>query len=230
MRLILVTSVALSLLLTASVSAALVTGRILPAGALALLRFDSCPPPCWVGIEPGKTTVNEAVEHLKAVFSDDFQIRSRTIISRNSPYNAEVEVTLTRRAAPAFSVSVELEAWDYDAPLRVLTFSFYGSGQADFSLHALMSILGTPSDVVVRRYNSVNLRRLTLIRYTEEYAARGVMIVTAVRNRLDGWQKPYRVEFFDFGRYASPRFWNSYYTPWQGMASLDVYAPFRRRN
>src|SRR5689334_21302019 len=43
---------------------------------LRMLHLADCAPPCWIGITPGKSTINEARQRLEAVFnrSQDFAI------------------------------------------------------------------------------------------------------------------------------------------------------------
>lgn len=61
----------LILSVVALVSAALVIGWTQPPTAWSkLLRLDVCELPCWVGIEPGKTTLDEARRYVEAAYQD----------------------------------------------------------------------------------------------------------------------------------------------------------------
>jgi hypothetical protein len=228
-RLILIPAMILSMVITAGVGTAVVAGRERPVERLAVLRFGECPPPCWVGVMPGETSLNDAIARLKVAFANDFEVSARMISPNSNHYAAGAEVELVSRTGPGFTITVMLDARAYDAPLRSLTFAFYGAASADFSLHALLSVFGTPSDVVVRRLYSNSYRRLLLIRYTDPDKERGVMIMAHATSRIEGEKEPYRVQFFDFGRFVTLSYWRSRAVPWQGMARLNAYTEFSRQ-
>ena len=61
----------LSLTLALLVGGALLVGlRQPPSDWAALLKLDECALPCWVGIEPGKTTFIEAEQNVERAFRD----------------------------------------------------------------------------------------------------------------------------------------------------------------
>jgi NhaP-type Na+/H+ or K+/H+ antiporter len=46
-----------------------IVGKLkLPSGDIALLHLTDCTPPCWIGIVPGKTTIEEAEALLSATY------------------------------------------------------------------------------------------------------------------------------------------------------------------
>src|SRR5262245_25696811 len=72
------------------------TQQPLPA-KLAMLHFDICAAPCWIGITPGKTTVGEATaiiaskfgyadKPVQAYFSDDGEL----LITIFSPHDVDL--------------------------------------------------------------------------------------------------------------------------------------------
>src|SRR5215217_3088305 len=59
----------LLLALGAAVTVAILFGHTLPAPEkYALLHLSTCAPPCWSGITPGVTTIDEAKQRLAAIF------------------------------------------------------------------------------------------------------------------------------------------------------------------
>src|SRR5579863_9750410 len=68
LRLILILCVTYTLI----ISLAILIGHLKPLTAsLTMLHLTKCDLPCWIGIVPGKTTQNEAVELLKRDYSDN---------------------------------------------------------------------------------------------------------------------------------------------------------------
>jgi len=61
---------ALTVALALSISAAMLIGRAQPLPErVALLHLnDMCKLPCWIGITPGVTTLNDAVTRIKDVY------------------------------------------------------------------------------------------------------------------------------------------------------------------
>ncbi len=71
MRSLRIYALCLPLLLSVFIGAALLVGlRQAPSDWAKLLRLDDCQLPCWIGIEPGKTTLPEAERHIEDVFQD----------------------------------------------------------------------------------------------------------------------------------------------------------------
>src|SRR5436190_3531428 len=70
MRVGLLVSVLLLTLLSVISGAAIWIGRQqrLP-DRLAMLHFDQCAPPCWIGIVPGKTTRADAIQTFTAYYN-----------------------------------------------------------------------------------------------------------------------------------------------------------------
>src|SRR5688572_30550738 len=69
MRRLLSTICLLLAALVVMVSAARVVGQQRPASPLlATLRLTDCVSPCWIGIVPGKTTIEDARERISAVY------------------------------------------------------------------------------------------------------------------------------------------------------------------
>src|SRR3954462_1437716 len=66
-RLLLISTLALMLF----IGGAILLGRRQPLpDAVAMLHLDMCAPPCWIGISPGVTTLDEAEHQLKKVFPE----------------------------------------------------------------------------------------------------------------------------------------------------------------
>jgi hypothetical protein len=70
-RKLILASLLLILLWTSATSAAVLNARQQPGSVLlSALQFDRCAPPCWIGIIPGKTTMNEARNRVIGAFGD----------------------------------------------------------------------------------------------------------------------------------------------------------------
>jgi hypothetical protein len=70
-RLLLPSAFYLTLALTLLIGAALLVGLRQPPSEWALLlKLDECQLPCWIGIEPGATTLEDAEQSIERVFGD----------------------------------------------------------------------------------------------------------------------------------------------------------------
>lgn len=70
MRVFLVCALLLGLVFNLSIAAARQIGRDQPpTSPLYHLRFSECQPPCWIGILPGQTTLDDAMRHLQTAFA-----------------------------------------------------------------------------------------------------------------------------------------------------------------
>jgi len=69
---------ALTLLLTAAITGALLIGRAqpLPDRVAVLHLNDMCKLPCWLGITPGVTTLGEAEKLVQSVYKTDEAFRT----------------------------------------------------------------------------------------------------------------------------------------------------------
>lgn len=70
MRVVLRTTILLSLVLSLTIELMRqVGGRLPPPATLHDLRLSDCSLPCWIGIRPGETTLREGLERLQATFA-----------------------------------------------------------------------------------------------------------------------------------------------------------------
>lgn len=114
---------------------------------LQILHLTDCAPPCWIGITPGKTTIDEARQRIEAVYGQlpDY----RLILDPTAPPNL-LQGSLTRVAPPKGRMWVTLHA----APDNVIdTITLDGldmgpRGRYDvLGLAELYRLFGPPSGV-----------------------------------------------------------------------------------
>jgi hypothetical protein len=120
-----------------------------PTGSLALLQFDQCAPPCWIGIVPGTTSLNESHILIDHVYN---RADHPTISANVMPVMNGLEVTLRERAsgeAITREVIVVIEASDYSnaAPVRSITFRLDKIPNDELTLPELINGLGVPPRV-----------------------------------------------------------------------------------
>ncbi len=166
-----------SLLLTVTISlvitAIILLGEQQPLpNNVALMRFTACELPCWIGIVPGKTPINQAQSILHTVFepSANFQIDS----IGNSPLSFVVS---NRMNGFAFGVAFQADPsssmvdpdnvvgiislwWAEDTPLSPIKRPILGD---------LYSILGNPTAV---RYQTTS-RAMPVLVYPQHGAEIG---------------------------------------------------------
>ena len=62
--------------LLAAIGSAVIVGRSQPLSPdVTLLHLNECPLPCWIGIMPGETTVEQASKRIQAVFGSQAGIQ-----------------------------------------------------------------------------------------------------------------------------------------------------------
>jgi hypothetical protein len=105
-RLTLITTFALALLITA----ALLIGRAQPVpDRLAMLHLNDCARPCWIGITPGVTRLDEAYRRVEQVFADPLYHLSKAQGSNG--------VTYTIREAKDENLEFSVQIFSLQPPL-----------------------------------------------------------------------------------------------------------------
>lgn len=108
---------------------------------LALLHLTDCAPPCWIGITPGITTLDEAKIRIQKTYRN----------SASFIYDIDgVTAVIKSQDDPHHPVSIVISAVNYSnsAPVRAITFHFDNALDHYFTLPALFSLIDVPSRIV----------------------------------------------------------------------------------
>src|SRR5258706_10652581 len=142
MRRLLTFLLVLCLPFSAFTGAAILIGQRQPLPEhLALLHLTDCAPPCWIGIMPGVTTLEEALPRIKARYANlpDYQ----TIFS-GSLTTATIQVSNAMNPDDKFSINIYA---DNNGRVNTIGFDTYGSRSSP-NVGELFSILGPPTSVL----------------------------------------------------------------------------------
>lgn len=128
------------------IAGAVVVGRAQPLPEhIAQFKLTECAPPCWIGIEPGKTTLAEALARVRAVYS-----------AENHLYTQVPSINIiNNRLDLSFSIAFEV---DNTNVVQVIDIWQYGGNDIPFS--SFFSVLGPPQYVTIlptRSYYTTSL-------------------------------------------------------------------------
>src|SRR4051812_11626816 len=106
MRRLIQHTLGLSLALTAFIGMTVVAGRrdVVP-DLLAMLHLTDCALPCWIGIVPGQTTLDETGERIEAVYD---HVTEPGLSVEIATMPGVLSVTLHRRIGSPGAISVLL--------------------------------------------------------------------------------------------------------------------------
>lgn len=136
------------ILQTVVIVVAMLVGRHQPiSGELALLRLKDCAPPCWIGITPGTTTLQQAKQRIAAAFdSTTYVIRYKTTPPELLAF------LLYDRMNPAFGLEVLIAANGIgrDRPIAAISLFFINFHDFQIPLGEMVNALGSPTYFRVR--------------------------------------------------------------------------------
>ena len=155
---------ALTLLLTAAITGALLIGRAqpLPDRVAVLHLNDMCKLPCWIGITPGVTTFAEAEKLVQTVYKTS----KKFVLSPQGSYDSTLDIHI-----PNGSLSITLEpehAMDITRDpnhlvVSSLTLNIY---DLSISLGDLYLVMGSPYDTVNYPYQvDVGIKNIAFMLY-----------------------------------------------------------------
>src|SRR4051812_20780951 len=114
-------SLRLCLALTAFVGTTVIAGRHDSApDHLAILHLTDCTLPCWIGIVPGQTTLDQAGERIDAVYERASDLGFSVDIATMP---GVLLVTLNRRSGSPGAISILLST-NGDTVIRTILFDF----------------------------------------------------------------------------------------------------------
>ena len=197
--------------------------RQLPPDYLAALHFADCAIPCWIGIDPGTTTLDEAYPQISALFDNDAIYQAAVI---RYPSSESMTLTLQSRVEPANNIVVMLKG---RADGVIETISFFFTQKINLGAHAadmqspvaaitsgkLSSLLGAPSRMIVPNPMAIALDDFVMV-YGDDQ--RGALLSSLDANR----ESPVMaLELYANGKMpvsTSPRF-----KRWGGFVSMRRY-------
>jgi hypothetical protein len=135
-----------------------------PSDWSALLRLEDCELPCWVGIEPGTTTLEEAQRQLQLAYGDpvaytleDFGNWQFAVTDRRSRYRIGITLDAGSNAEGERQTVQQILLWADVVPTqRVSLRDLYGSLGTPEDLH-LTWIGNAPYLMILYRHEQVGL-------------------------------------------------------------------------
>jgi hypothetical protein len=171
-----------------------------PSNWAALLRLDDCQLPCWVGIQPGTTTLEQARERVRLAFGDspaytleDFGNWQFAVTDRRSHYRIGITLDASndpsgeRQTVPPTVQQILLWA-DVVPTQRVSLRDLYGSLGTPEDLQ-LTWIGSAPYLMILYRQDRVGLATNALGCYSISPAQKIYQIIISARSLGDyfGW-------------------------------------------
>src|SRR5258706_7566010 len=146
MRRLIAVTIALCISFATLTGVVVAIGRRVPIeDSLAALHLTDCAAPCWMGIEPGKTTLREASARVHAVYgaSPSYTIQYDTSLS------GRLRITLSSLTDPTLRAQITLDTHELsdDLPVLTITLNFAAVSSYPFTLAELVSQLGDPQHV-----------------------------------------------------------------------------------
>lgn len=198
--------------------AAIFIGRQQPPPArVAALHLTDCAPPCWIGIEPGKTTIAEAKMQIESIFEN----------STNPNLNeTDSVVSLEFRPFGEFQPGNEpriMLVAKKDNIVREIRFYFTADPSLPISaymprLAELYCIFGEPDRIV---WQHMALGGPGLFYGSEDY---GATIHIPLPYRLNLETQPILLDFHGRGGFYEVGMGRRFY-PWRGLAAKYTSPP-----
>jgi hypothetical protein len=214
-RLIEVTALVVCLLLL-PVSASVLIGRQQPVPpVLTLLRLTDCAPPCWIGIMPGKATLDETRDRIHAVYDGRPDV-SLTFEPGSSP--TTFRVRLGRRDNALGAVEIRLDTGG-DPSIGMIAFDFTSVDRRNLvTLADMYALWGAPPEMGLLNLGANNPFDLALIYGNEEQGA----IVFAPPARSAPWTLDASVLVF-YVDHVMPLAPSVAVQPWPGFSQLTYW-------
>jgi hypothetical protein len=184
-------------------------------GWLAALHFDVCKPPCWIGIEPGQATLNEAVARIKAVYMPpEYTVRS----------HADNQNTLEILHNDKCIVTVSFNLSDQQI-IKTIDFLWTGADELSIGQRAYADIhgfLGTPSYLSIQSWGGDILLTYPVSKGTVHVAS--WLSRDKSRREQANSNIEYRsVSLVVFSRSEVPSFRGIETLTWRGFLPLSTY-------
>jgi len=202
-------------------SGAVLLGRVQPIPErFAMLRFNDCAPPCWIGITPGQTTLEEAVVQINDTFRESANIES----IKEDKFQAAVEVVLRSRDDPSFRVAVSLDTRDTSrsAPITTITFFFMGALRDQVRLADLIRLLGSPAQINYIQPLNLNRYYFSFAYGSHRSYAVDMVISAGKAERVEYWHSPEWLRFAYYGA-AFGTLRDEMSRRWRGFTTLRSY-------
>lgn len=197
----------LCLIFTAFTGVAILIGWQQPSPTnLAVLHLTDCAPPCWLGIVPGVTTLDNAILQIKARYTNLPNYQSTF---NEYPSAFTVQVINRVNASDSFAMSV----YSYgDRRVSSIVFGVYLSENSP-TIAELSNILGMPARIAITSTRAVTAYTLAF----SDYACITANTIPDSHNHMGILQHPNSLTFCD-GQDLEPG-WRL----WRGFRTIDAY-------
>jgi len=191
----------------AFIGLALLVGQAQPIPPrVAVLHLTQCSLPCWIGIIPGTTTKEEAVEKVRKVYG-------KNVLAKEDVIENPIMFRIWNEDTPDNTVEVQLSNSTLHPNLiMAISFRFLPFLESDISVGEVYTILGPPDGITP--YDSGDANFL----YTHAECCKTLWVHAP--NRIDFTQIPDELEIYlpdeDAATPIAAR-------PWRGFTTLDRY-------
>jgi hypothetical protein len=134
----------LFLTLAAATGAAIFVGGQQPIpDKLAALHLTDCLPPCWIGVTPGVTTIDEARNLIEKVYNPEsgFTVQFYS----NGPSDLVAVIGYQRLTLPEINFFGTASAVSNNFVVNGIQFNFRGSGSYSLAFGDLLTAFGPPA-------------------------------------------------------------------------------------
>lgn len=172
---------------------------------VAMLHFDQCAAPCWIGIVPGKTTRTEAIRAITSVYKTGGDYSVRTI------QTGYFEITQPSNLDKKFRVSFNADSGDI---IKSIDFELFD----ELTIADLSILLGTPRYFILQHIADGG----DAIMYGErDYGVMLFLMPYRRTNRSVSWENKLRNISF-FGKDGHFRDNSRYvFLPWQSWRTYQ---------
>jgi hypothetical protein len=223
MRRLLAVALTLCMCFATITGVAVAIGRQRPMDdSLAALHLTDCAPPCWIGIVPGTTTLQQAKARIFAIYASS----PSYAIDYDTSLPGRFKITLHNLADASFGAMITLDTHDLrdDLPVLTITINFAAVQSYPFTLGELVSQLGNPEHVNLIGSAGNNAYYLSL--NYGSFSNRGIIVVLRSSDRINWEQQPYWLRFLDLGPGLGEHIQETnspWYAPWRGFTTLSHY-------
>jgi hypothetical protein len=181
--------------------------------ALRSLRLTDCVLPCWIGIEPGRSTAEQARAAIEAAYRDSSEY---SLSFAWADAKDVLPVILSEKTHPAHSTWIGLYV-RRDRVVDSIVF-YFDRPDEPVTLADVYNVFGAPSYVKVPDLADYRSGELALL-YGSKYS--GATVSTFMQNRLDWSQQVYTMVLYSHPLFPLIR--ASDLRPWQGFRTMASY-------
>jgi hypothetical protein len=216
MRRLILCTLGIWVLFVLVLSASVIIGRQQPnSRRSAILHLLDCDVGCWLGIVPGRTTINEANQKLKEVFGDSPEYS--LIVIGDSPISMVIQRRSGTASMTAISpIWISVRAVSNTDFVDTIQLNFTGGGvSGQPTIGEIYTLLGAPQRVIVDTTNPLTF----FLDY--EDSTLHMLVVTHPQERIDPSQAISGMVWYSDATQMPVNI--SEFRPWYGFAPLQRY-------